>query len=665
MSQPRLIALLLALITLAVYLPASTFAFINYDDNDYVTANAVVKRGLKWSGLVWAFTAFHAGNWHPLTWLSHMADCELFRLNAGAHHFVNVLFHAANVALLFRLLLRITEKIWPCAVVAALFAWHPPHVESVAWVSERKDVLSTFFALLALLSYAQFVGLVKTGSQEPEARSPKKKIFFALILLAFMLGLLAKPMLVTLPFVMLLLDFWPFNRIKISAQKNLQPFVEKWPFFLLAILSCVVTFFAQRNGEAVVSLAKVSLLHRLENAPVAVTGYLQNFFWPAGLCAIYPMPEKIPALKIILSVAALILVSIAAWRWRKTKPYVLMGWLWFLGTLVPVIGLVQVGGQAMADRYTYIPSIGFFIALVFLAAEIAAKIQPPKIILAGAATLILLASILATEFQIQFWRDSETLFRRAVSVTRNNDIALINLGSALEGKGRWEDALECYRGAEKIDSNRYQLHNNLGNIFSLLGRHGEALAEYRQASRLRPDSAFPRNGAGLELTILGKWDEALADFSQAARLDKNFAAPRLETAKIFFKLGRDVEAAGELRTAAQLDPENFQTLASVAYYLAASDNAEVRNGPDALALALQANQLSSHSQPMVYDILGMAFAATGNFTNAQICAQNALDLAAVSQLKNTGQIQERRELYKKNLPWRESFRDATVRLENK
>lgn len=664
-SRPRLIALLLALITLVVYLPASTFSFVNFDDNDYVTANPVVKDGLTGSGIAWAVTAFHAGNWHPLTWISHMLDCELFQLNAGAHHFVNVLFHAANAVLLFALLLRLTDKLWPCAMVAALFAWHPLHVESVAWVSERKDVLSTFFALLALWCYAKKVTSDEWRATGERAATPHttqhSSLFFWLAFLFFALGLLAKPMLVTLPFVMLLLDFWPLRRIsnpKFQISNLWSLVLEKTPFFLLTIASCVVTFFAQRSGEAVASLAKVSLHYRLENAPLAVAGYLQNFFWPSGLCAIYPMPEKISALRLGLSLSTLIVISIAAWRWRNARPYFITGWLWFLGTLVPVIGLVQVGGQAMADRYTYIPSIGFFFAVVFLAAEIAAKIQMPKIIVSGAAIVILAACIRITEFQLPFWRDGETLFRRAVAVTQNNDIALINLGSALEAQGKFEDALTIYRQAEKLDAPRYQLHNNLGNVLGVLGRHEEALTEYRKASELRPDIAFPRNGIGLELTAMGQLDEALTEFSAAARLNPSFAMPHLETAKIFFRLGRDNEGAAELRQAAKLDPNNYQTLANAAHYLAASDNAAIRNGPDALSFALQAHELSGHQQPMVYDILGMAFAASGDFTNAITCAQNALELANAAQMTNTETIQQRLDLYKKNLPWRESFRDT-------
>ena len=665
MSRPRLIALLLAFFTLVVFLPVGWFGFLNFDDNTYVTANPFVNHGLAWPDIRWAFTAFYAGNWHPLTWLSHMTDCTLFGLNPGAHHFVNVAVHAVNVALLFTLLLRLTEKIWPSALVAALFAWHPLHVESVAWISERKDVLSTFFALLALLSYAKF-------AKENCRRS------FWLALVFFALGLLAKPMLVTLPFAMLLLDFWPLNRVagcrlKVAGSDadnlqpstfNLQLVTKKWPFFALTLMSCVITFFAQRNGEAVVSLTNVSLRYRLENAPVAVMDYILNFFCPTHLCAIYPLPEKIPASQVAFSVVALMFISAAAWRWRKSRPYFLFGWLWFLGTLVPVIGLVQVGGQAMADRYTYIPSIGFFIAAVFLARDFALHIKAPKIIAAGTAAVILTACILATEFQLQFWRDSETLFRRAVTVTQNNGFALVNLGVALEDQNRFEEALAAYLQAEKIDSGLYQIHYNLGNVLSQLGRHAESLAEYREAIQLRPDLAILHNAAGAVLTELGQFEAALKEFSEAERLDPHFAAPHIGTAKVFFEQGRDTEAVDELRAALRIEPDNFEILIYAAHYLAANENAAARDGKTALVLALKANALSGNSQPQAFDMLGMALAATGDFTNAQTCAQNALELATAAQMKNTGQISRRLELYKNHQPWLESFRATNTPVKN-
>ena len=700
MSRPRLIALLLALATLVVYLPATRHAFQNYDDDDYVTNNQIVQDGLTLAGVKWAFTTGHAGNWHPLTWLSHMADCELFKLNAGAHHFVNVLFHAANTALLFVLLLRLMEAgrwgeapdepgrggrfsqdggsrgrsphqtIWPAALVAALFAWHPLHVESVAWIAERKDVLSTFFALLALLSYTRHAQAV-TGDAcrvtsdgripSPATRHPSPYLWLALVF--FALGLMAKPMLVTLPFVLLLLDFWPLRRVAGDGWQvaRLWPIIaEKIPFFLLTAASCVVTFFAQRHGEAVVSLAKVSLGYRLENAPVAAVNYALKLFWPADLCAIYPMTENLSALQAALAVSALALITVAAWRWRESKPYFLTGWLWFLGTLVPVIGLVQVGGQAMADRYTYIPSIGFFLAAVFLLWDGTARLNIPKAAVAGTSILLLAGCVFATEYNLRFWRDSETLFRRAVAVTQRNDIALVNLGVALDAQNRLDEALAAYREAQRIEPGRYQLHANLGRILDQLGRPAESLAEYREALRLRPAAAFLHNAVGSELATLGRFDEALEKFADAEKLDPRYAWPHVETAKVFLKQGRDDAAVEELRAALRLAPDDFKTLAYAARVLAANENAAARDGRAALALAAKANILAGGSQPFVFDALGMAFAETGDFTNAQVCAQNALDLATAAQMKNLEPLEKRLERYQNRQPWRESFRDTNA-----
>ena len=655
MSRSRLIALLLALVTLAVFLPAAQFRFVNFDDNEYITENSFVRQGLTWTNVKWAFVTFYGANWHPFTWLSHMADCDLFGLHAGGHHLVNILLHAANNVLLFFLLLRLTQKLWPSALVAALFAWHPLHVESVAWVAERKDVLSTCFALLTLLIFTHYAQAMKPDGENLSSAARRPAFYFWLALLFFALGLMSKPMLVTLPFVLLLLDFWPLQRQAVDKFRW-SLIWEKAPFFVLAAASCVVTLLAQHAGHAVIDLHQMSLRERLETAVVGMAGYVQKFFYPADLCALYLLPGKIPVFQVVFALGLLILISVVAWRWRETRPYFLMGWLWFLGTLVPVCGLVQVGNQAMADRYTYIPSIGFFIALVFLADEFAMRMQTPRIIRFGFAGLVSIACILVTEHQLQFWRDGESLFRRAVAVNPNNDIALLDLGVALDAQGRFAEALEVYQQAEKTGSRRHQIHNNFGNVLGLLGRHAESLAQYRKAITLAPQNAALHSAAGSQLAALGRFEEALLEFSEAEKLDPNHARTRMEAAKTLFKMGRDAEGVNEFRAALQIEPGNYQTLATIAHYLAANENTAARDGPNALALALRANELSGNVQPIVLDILGMAFAETGNFTNATACAQNALALGNAAQMKNITPLQTRLELYKNKQPWRESFR---------
>ncbi len=656
-SRPRVIALLLALITLTAYLPVTQFEFTNYDDLDYVTNNPNVQAGLTWAGVTWAFTTGHAGNWHPVTWLSHMADVTLFGMNPGAHHFMGALFHAVNAGLLFILLRRLAGKIWLAAIIAALFAWHPLRVESVAWVAERKDVLSTLFGLLALLAYVKSVTSEKccvNGQGDTSRLILQSTRHYWLALLFFALSLLCKPMLVTLPCLLLLLDFWPLQRFQVSDFR-FQVLIEKIPFFALTAVSCLITFIVQHRGHAVASLDQIPLWFRLENAPVAAVRYLLKIFWPADLAIIYPL-VRIPLLEFVSALTVLLLVSLLAWRWRNVRPYFFIGWLWFLGTLVPVIGLVQVGSAAMADRYTYFPSIGIFIMLVFSAAELAGKFSRLKIISPVLAALTLTACLSLTETQLPNWRNSETLFRHALDVTQNNDVAHVDLGTALEQQGRIAEAFVEYREAARINSDRPQIQFNLGIMLNRLGRHAESLAAYRAAIRLEPANAPAHSAAGGELVSLGRFSDALQEFSEAQRLDPNYAAPHLETAKLFFQQGRDDEAVAELRAALRAEKDSVLALAAVAHYLAAHENSAVRDGRNALALALKANELSGHNRPEVFDVLGMALAENGDYTNAATCAQNAFELARVAKMKNVEPIGRRLELYKNHQPWRESFR---------
>lgn len=681
MSRPRLIALLLAFGTLLVYMPAADHGFSLYDDGDYVTENRVVQNGLTWAGIKWAFTTWHASNWHPLTWISHMADCEMFGPNPAGPHCVNILLHVANSVLLFALLLRLVDLIWPAAFVAALFAWHPLHVESVAWISERKDVLSTFFGLLALLSYARYAQKrsrvesrksdAESATPDLDTRHPTLDYFSALFF--FALGLLAKPMLVTLPFVMLLLDYWPLRRVascklQVANSENLQPsafnlqlLTEKWPFLLLAAASCVLTFLAQHTGGAVVSIEKVPLHYRLENAPLAYALYLWKMLWPSKLAVVYPLGKN-SAPAVAVSVSVLIFVSAAVWLARKRSPYLIVGWLWFLGTLVPVIGIVQVGSASMADRYTYFPLVGIFIAAVFGFRELANEFQIPRTVPIAAAGLILAACLILTHNQLNYWRDDESLFRHALEVTKNNGVAHLNLGFALEKENRKAEAMAEYRAALKLEPDRAEAHNDLANLLDDAGRTAEAEAEFQEALRINPKFAAAHNNFGTLLVELGRFDEAMKHYDEAARLEPDdWHAPFL-TGKLLLKQGRDAQAIPCFRSALPLDPDNLQTLVLLAQVLASDENPQARDGGMAFVLASKANALSGGIQPAMLDTLAMAYAELGRFDDAQNAAQDALKLATDYNATNdVAGIRQRLQLYETHQPFRQSFTNATVK----
>lgn len=667
MSRARFIGLLLALGTLLVFWPATRNGFISYDDGDYVTENSHVQNGLNWPDVKWAFTTLHAANWHPLTWLSHQLDCELFGLNAGAQHAVNVLLHAANTVLLFVLLLRLTNSIWPSAFIAALFGWHPLHVESIAWISERKDVLSTFFALLTLIFYERFV-------VQSKSKKHKSKTFYIAALFAFVCGLMSKPMLVTLPFIMLLLDYWPLQRcnrafqiagkrdINVAATNIKFLLVEKTPFFALTVASCVVTYIAQDQG-AVQSLQTVPLGYRFENAPVALASYLLKTVWPTHLAVIYPMPGSIPSVAVAVSAAVLILITVAVWLARKSSPFLLMGWLWFVGMLVPVIGIVKVGDAAMADRYTYIPSIGLFIAIAFGAEKIFRRIPNPKIIFSIAAFFILAGCIALTERQLSFWHDDLSLFGHTLQVTKNNVDAEINYGDALEAEGNLEGALQHYREAERIAPMNADIHSNVANVLDNTGHPDEALQEFQTALRLNPNSVIVHNNFGTFLAELGHYDDAIRQYSEAMQLNTNDWHTQSLMGKVLLKENRDTEAIPFLKKAVELAPENLQLLNFLAQVLATDKNTNVLDGPDALQLALKANALTDDVQPIMLDTLAMADAELGKFDDAQIAASNALAAAKFFHATNEmSEIQQRLELYKNHQPFRQSFTNTPAKL---
>ena len=522
------IAFGLVAVILAVYTQVVSHQFIILDDNRYIRENPMVNQGLTLTGIAWAFTTFHAANWHPLTWLSHMLDCQIFGLNAGSHLLVNALMHAVNCLLLFLFLRRVTGAKWRSAIVAALFALHPLHVESVAWAAERKDTLSTFFGLLSLLAYARYV----------ETPSWKR---YALVAVALALGLTAKPMLVTWPFVLLLLDYWPLRRFQWQRATGPKGFVralvplvrEKLPLFCLAAASMVITFIAQSHGGAVRTFVQVPVSLRLSNAVVSCAKYLSRTVWPWDLAVYYPFsPTGVPLWQLVCAIVLLTVITALVLRQASERPYLLMGWLWFVGTLIPVIGLVEVGGAAMADRYHYVPSIGLFIALVFGLSDLAHAFRIDRVI-TGILTVAAL-SILAclTAVQIGRWRNSETLFQYTASVIPDNRMIENNLGTILGESGKYDQAEAHFAKALRTKPDFLEvisdadIRENLGLLMAHQGRLPEAVEQLNEALRLNPNSAEAHTTLGVVLLRSGKAEDSVPHFLAALRLKPDWALAR-------------------------------------------------------------------------------------------------------------------------------------------
>jgi Flp pilus assembly protein TadD len=542
-----LIAFILAIATLAVYWQMRDYEFINYDDGSYIYNNPPVMKGLTPESIAWAFAAAHSGNWHPLTWLSHIVDVQLFGNNPGYHHLTNVMFHIANTVLLFFVLLRMTGEVWKSSFVAALFALHPLHVESVAWVSERKDVLSAFFAFLTLGSYAQYV-------------KDKSRQWYLAALLFFILGLMSKPMIVTLPFVLLLLDYWTLKRLNniqfsiLNSQFSILS--EKLPFFFFTALSSVVTFFVQKSAGAVGSLNMFSLDIRIGNALVSYTSYIGKMFCPSHLAVFYPHPGAVSVWKITVAAILLIFISLLAISARKRYPYVLIGWLWYLGTLVPVIGLVQVGSQAMADRYSYIPIIGLFIIIAWGIPDILPAWRYKKTGLALAAAAVIFVLTIMTYRQAGYWQNSLTLFEHALAATSDNYVAHRFIGDAMCRQSKSGEAIRHYQKALRLSPNYAHAHNNLGILLAGQGKTSEAVHHLSQALRTDPKYAEAYYNMGLVLDEQGNLAEAVRCYSQALRFAPDDADAHNNLGTALFRMGKIHEAFFHVQTALQIEPGN-------------------------------------------------------------------------------------------------------------
>jgi Tfp pilus assembly protein PilF len=614
------LSLALVLLTLLVYSRSFSYPFVEYDDPAYVYKNPHVQNGLTADSVRWAFTTFDCGNWHPLTWLSLQLDSAIYGgLNAGRFHLTNVLLHTANTLLLFLALRGLTGAVGRSAFVAGLFAVHPLHVESVAWVAERKDVLSALFWMLTLAAYLYYV-------RRPSVRR------YLLVVLALMLGLLAKQMLVTLPFVLLLLDYWPLRRWPrdpATAPSTTDPptasfgrlLLEKLPLVAVIVAACVVIILAQRQGEAVAPLEAFPLATRFWNALLAYTGYLGKMIWPMHLAVYYPHPGNTVSVARALAAGALLVVITLlvlgpGRRWR----YLAVGWLWYLGTLVPVIGLVQIGSQAMADRYSYVPLIGLFLLLTWGMTDLAMARRLPRYFLVTTGAVVLSACALLTWVQLGYWQSKLHLWEHAAAVTENNGLAHLNLGTCYYQRHQFSDAKREFEKAAAIEPKRAEPHVNLGNVLADLERWEQAAAEYRTAINLDPDQATPHFGLANVLVEMGRLDEAMTEFRRAIALDPESAGPHNNVGNVLRDFGRLEEAQDEYQRAIDLDPKD-----ALAHNNRGIVLVELSRPEDAIAEFHKAIALApKNAQP--HNNLGRAFQEEGRFEEALSEYQRAMDL---------------------------------------
>ena len=697
------ICAVLAAITWLIFGQTLGDQFVTYDDPQYVYENAKVAAGLSLEGVSWAFTHTLGGNWHPLTTISHMVDCQLYGLKPAGHHFTNILLHTVGVILLFLVLRQMTGTLWRSAFVAALFAIHPLHVESVAWISERKDVLSAVFFMLTLGAYIRYV-------HAPSLTS------YLLVLLLFALGLMSKPMLVTVPFLLLLLDYWPLGRINDPAfakgtkrkaatssqwSKVSGLITEKIPLFALSALSSVVTLLAQLYSAGAID--QLPFAWRLNNAAVSCVAYIWQMFWPARLAAFYPHPnDQLPLWQVLLATAFLIAVSLLAIHWRKERPYVFTGWFWYFGMLVPVIGLVQAGEQARADRYTYLTQIGLYLVIVWGITDLITPIMTRsfgsrsdtageraaargsrgvrahgphafaevrrgyqghryKPFRTAIAAVIVIALSWRAFVQTSYWKNSETLWNHALSVTTDNDTAHNNLGHLFLQRGEWDSAISHFETALEIRSRNAAAHYNFGgalienSLANALARKGllsEAVGHYEKAVKLRPDYGDSYLNLGTVLFEQGRIGDAIAQWQKAIATQPNDAGFHTALGDAFLRGELQKDAIAEYERAARISGQDPLARNNLAWVLATSPDASIRDGTRAIELAKQAVRLSRGKDPNYLRTLAVACAGSGRFAEARETARRALQAAEIrgnSTLANA--LRDEIALYELGLPY--------------
>ncbi|HEU0275865.1 MAG TPA: tetratricopeptide repeat protein [Candidatus Udaeobacter sp.] len=719
-SQKRPIALIcavLALLTLAVYWRLQQNDFINFDDNVYITENPAVLGGLTWPDVKWAFTTGYTGYPHPLTWLTHQLDYQFYRNWAGGHHLTSVAIHVANTVLLLLFLWRTSGFVWRSAFVAAVFALHPLHVESVAWIAERKDVLCGFFFFLTLHAYVSYV----------KERSP---LYYLLALLCFVAGLLSKPMIVTLPFVLLLMDIWPLRRLLLGANKRnsapsvtvLALIVEKIPFFVLAILWSVVTLIVQKQGGGLARIETVDTGTRIANAIVSYAFYIWKTFAPQNLALFYPYSRQLPWSAVLASIALLVLISVFCFYRRNTSPFLLVGWLWFLGMLTPVIGLLQAGAQARADRYTYLPQTGLIFAFTWAISDLAKSWPRQRALLAGTAAIALSLLAWRTWERTSIWHDSESVWRNALAATTANYTAHVqlcdallkkgrideaiaeaemslqihpngaeghsNLAIALSRKGDMENALAHLQRAVELKPNRPKLHYNIATALAEKGRLDEAISHYEQEIQIQPEFAEAHNNLGTALLRKGRLDDALDHFEkaiaanprlakayynagivlvaknrpseavdllqQALQVNPTDADARIELGVAWSQAGRVDLAISAWEKALESDPDNLSAAYDLAWVSATFPDEAIRDGKKAVRLAEHVQELSGKKDPRNYRLLAAAYAENHQFDKAIDTAQRGLELATdQGNYPAANVLNSNIDLYRRNIPLRD------------
>lgn len=673
-GTPREVAGVCIALAVAVWLVFGRsvgFDFVDFDDPGIITENPLVRSGLTMAGIGGAFTQSLVSSWVPLTAMSHMLDCQVFGLWAGGHHLTSVLLHAATSVLLFLVLREMTGSLWRCAFVAALFALHPLRAESVVWISERKDVLSGLFFMLTLGAYVRWT------------RQPAVGRWWTFLFLA--LGLLSKAMLITTPLVLLLLDHWPLRRTAQTSFKRLV--IEKAPLFLLSLAAAAAQLLVA--GQAIASSDERPLTLRVANAVVSCATYVVQMAWPANLAAVYPYPRHgVGTVTLLAASVLLIAISVAACRWRRRFPWFAVGWLWHLVMLLPVLGLIQAGDAARADRYTYLPQIGLYLILAWSAGTWCAGQQNRRVLCGALAVVVLVAMSVATFRQTGFWKDTKTLWNRALACTPDNDTAHYNLGTTLLREGRLDEAIAHFEKTLEANPAYVKAHINLGQAFlqkgmpdrasahyhsalearprlpqaqynlavalEQLGRMDEAIAHYELALEADPALFDARNNLGSALLKAGRVEEAIRHYEEALRTSPGSARAHHNLATALMEKGRIAEAVAHYSKVVEIDPKHVNAHVLLAWLLATSANAAIRDGTRAVELARRANHLTGESQPVMLRTLAAAFAEAGRFEDALQSAQRALDIVvAQGNERLAGSLRREIGLYKTGRPMRE------------